>query len=171
MMAQLIKNGAVAVDAWKTLEIAEGETPESVALPAGDVIFPLAVWQARKAEIVSCHKRIGLLLHPDERVEEIAGDLDYFVVIAIDFPKFVDGRGYSTAALLRQRYRYQGELRAVGDVLHDQLFFLKRVGFDSYALKDGKDAGHAIAAGFTPFANPYQGATDQPLPAFRRRTG
>ena len=170
MMAQLIKGRAVAVDSWKTLELQEGETPESVALPAGDVIFPLAVWQARKAEIISCHKRIGLLLQPDERVEEVAGDLDYFVVIAVHFPKFVDGRGYSTAALLRQRYRYQGELRAAGDVLHDQLFFLKRVGFDSYALKEGKDAVHAIESGFTTFAEPYQGATDQPLPAFRRRT-
>jgi uncharacterized protein (DUF934 family) len=170
MMAKLIKNQAVAVDPWKTLELAEGETPESVALPAGDVIFPLAVWQARNAEIISCHKRIGLLLQPDERVEEVAGDLDYFVVIAVHFPKFVDGRGYSTAALLRQRYRYQGELRAVGDVLHDQLFFMKRVGFDSYALKEDKDAAHAIESGFTTFAAPYQGATDQPLPAFRRRT-
>ena len=169
-MAQLIKGRAVAVDSWKTLELQEGETPESVALPAGDIIFPLAVWQARKAEIISCHKRIGLLLQPDDRVEEVAGDLDYFVVIAVHFPRFVDGRGYSTAALLRQRYHYQGELRAVGDVLHDQLFFLKRVGFDSYALKEDKDAVHAIESGFTTFAEPYQGATDQPLPAFRRRT-
>jgi uncharacterized protein (DUF934 family) len=169
-MAHLIKNRSVAVDAWKTLELAEDETPEAVTLPAGEVIFPLAVWRARKAEIVSCHKRIGLLLQPDDRVEEVAADLDYFVVIAVHFPKFVDGRGYSTAALLRQRYRYQGELRAVGDVLHDQLFFMKRVGFDSYALKDDKDAVHAIETGFTTFAEPYQGATDQPLPAFRRRT-
>jgi hypothetical protein len=98
IMAQLIKHRAVAVDSWTTLEIAEGETPETVALPAGDVIFPLAVWQARKAEIISCHKRIGLMLQPDERVEDVAADLEYFVVIAVAFPKFVDGRGYSTAA-------------------------------------------------------------------------
>ena len=81
-MAQLIKLGAAATDSWQTLEIAEGETPETVALPTGDVIFPLAVWQARKAEIISCHKRIGLLLQPDERVEDVAADLDYFIVIA-----------------------------------------------------------------------------------------
>ena len=168
-MAQLIKNGSVAVDTWRTLEIAAGETPETVTLPAGDVIFPLAVWQARKTEIVSCHKRIGLLLNPDDRIEDIAADLDYFVVIAVHFPKFVDGRGYSTAALLRRRHHYQGELRAVGDVLHDQLFFMKRVGFDAWALKDGKDAGFALDHGFTPFADTYQAATDQPLPAFRRR--
>jgi uncharacterized protein (DUF934 family) len=116
------------------------------ALPAGDIIFPFAVWQARKAEIISCHKRIGLLLQPDERVEDIAADLDYFIVIAVNFPKFVDGRGYSTASLLRQRYNYPGELRAVGDVLHDQLFFMQRVGFDAYALKDEKNAVYATGS-------------------------
>ncbi len=168
-MAQLIKHGTATVDTWKTLEIAEGETPETAALPAGDVIFPLAVWQARQAEIIFCHKRIGLLLQPDERVEDIAADLDYFIVIAVNFPKFVDGRGYSTASLLRQRYHYQGELRAVGDVLHDQLFFMQRVGFDSYALKDGKNVVVAIEAGFSPFSDAYQASTTLPQPRFRRR--
>ena len=168
-MPQLIKHNAVSGDSWLNLALNEGETAESVALPAGDVIFPLAVWQARKTEIISCHKRIGLLLQPDDRVEDVAGDLDYFIVIAVNFPKFVDGRGYSTASLLRQRYHYQGELRAVGDVLHDQLFFMKRVGFDSFALKDGKNAEYAIDAAFTVFGDAYQGATTQPQPAFRRR--
>lgn len=169
MMAQLITRQNATVDTWKTLELGEGETPETVALPAGDVIFPLAVWLARKNEIVSCHKRIGLLLQPNERVEDVAGDLDYFIVIAVNFPKFVDGRGYSTAALLRQRYDYQGDLRAVGDVLHDQLFYMRRVGFDSYALKEGKNAVYAIERGFTTFGETYQVATDQPQPYFRRR--
>ena len=169
MMAQLIKNQALAADTWQTLELAEGEAPDSVALPAGDIIFPFAVWQARKDEIIATHKRIGLLLDGDDRVEEIAGDLDYFIVIAISFPKFVDGRGYSTAALLRQRYRYQGELRAVGDVLHDQLFFMQRVGFDAYAFKDGKDAAKALASGFATFSDAYQTSTSQQLPYFRRR--
>ena len=168
-MAQLIKHSAVAVDTWKTLELAEGETPETVALPAGDIIFPFAVWQARKAEIISCHKRIGLLLQPDERVEDLADDLDYFIVIAVNFPNFVDGRGYSTASLLRQRYKYQGELRAVGDVLHDQLFFMQRVGFDAYALKDEKNAVYALETGFSSFSNAYQASTNQPQPYFRRR--
>jgi uncharacterized protein (DUF934 family) len=168
-MSQLIKQGTAAVDSWKTLEIAEGETAETVALPAGDVIFPLAVWLARKAEIIAGHPRIGLLLGPDERVEEVAADLDRFELIAVHFPKFVDGRGYSTASLLRQRYKYQGEVRAVGDVLHDQLFYMQRVGFDSYALKDGKNAVYAIEAGFRPFSDAYQASTTQPQPYFRRR--
>ena len=168
-MAQLIREQKVVADAWTTLQLAEGDTPETIALPAGDLIVPLAVWQVRKAEIISRHQRIGLLLQPNERVEDVAADLGHFAVVAINFPRFVDGRGYSTAALLRQRYRYQGELRAVGDILHDQLFFMRRVGFDSYALKDGKDVVYALDKGFTTFSEAYQAATDQPQPYFRRR--
>jgi uncharacterized protein (DUF934 family) len=167
-MAQLIKNGVAARDSWQILELAEGESPETVALPDGEVIFPLAVWLARKDEILS-RPTIGLLLQPADRVEDIAGELASFALIAVNFPKFVDGRGYSTAALLRQRYGYTGELRAVGDVLHDQLFFMRRVGFDSYALKDGKNLPYAIEAAFKPFGDAYQGATDQAQPHFRRR--
>lgn len=168
-MPQLINTQAVAVDPWQTLEIGEGETPEGVALPAGDVLFPLAVWQARRAEILAGRSRVGLVLKPDDRVEDVAADLGQFAVIAVFFPKFVDGRGYSTASLLRQRYGYAGELRAVGDVLHDQLYFMRRVGFDSYALKDGKDAAYAIAAGFSTFSDGYQASTSEPQPLFRRR--
>ena len=167
-MAQLIKNGVAASDSWQILELAEGESPETVALPDGEVIFPLAVWLARKDEILS-RPTIGLLLQPADRVEDIAGELASFALIAVNFPKFVDGRGYSTAALLRQRYRYEGELRAVGDVLHDQLFYLKRVGFDSYALKDGKDPAVALQSAFATFGDAYQASTDQPQPLFRRR--
>lgn len=167
-MAQLIKHGVATTDSWQILDLAAGESPETVALPEGDVIFPLAVWQARKDEIVS-RPTIGLLLQPADRVEDVAGDLASFNLIAVNFPKFVDGRGYSTAALLRQRHGYTGELRAVGDVLHDQLFFMRRVGFDSYALKDGKSLDYAITAGFKPFTEAYQGATDQAQPYFRRR--
>ena len=167
-MAQLIKNGLAATDTWKILELAEGESPETVALPEGDVIFPLTVWLARKDEIVS-RPTIGLLLQPSDQVEDVAGELASFNIIAVNFPKFVDGRGYSTAALLRQRHGYTGELRAVGDVLHDQLFFMRRVGFDSYALKDGKNAVYAIEAGFSTFGETYQASTTQPQPYFRRR--
>lgn len=170
MMAQLIKHQALAANPWQTLTLAEGETPETVALPAGDVIFPLAVWLARKNEIVSCHKRIGLLLEGDDAFEQIIDDLHYFIVVAINFRKFVDGRGYSVASLLRQRHGYAGELRAVGDILHDQLFYLKRVGFDAYVLKDGKNAVHAIENAFSTFSDVYQASTDQPEPAFRRHT-
>ena len=168
-MAQLIKNGAVTVDGWQTLELADGETPETVALPNGDVIFPLAVWQARKAEITARTTGFGLLLQPADTLAGLEADLGKFALIAINFPKFVDGRGYSLASLLRQRHAYQGELRAVGDVLHDQLFFMQRVGFDAYDFKDDKDAENALKKAFSSFSETYQTSTRQPQPYFRRR--
>ncbi|MEN3372107.1 DUF934 domain-containing protein [Dechloromonas sp. ZS-1] len=167
-MAQLIQNQSAAVDTWQTLELAEGDTPESIALPAGNLIVPLAVWQARQGELAG-REQLGLLLQPADRVEDVAADLKRFAIIAVNFPKFVDGRGYSTASLIRQRYGYTGELRAVGDVLHDQLFFMRRVGFNSFALKDGKNISYALEAGFTTFSDAYQGATSEPQPFFRRR--
>jgi uncharacterized protein (DUF934 family) len=86
----------------------------------------------------------------------------------VNFPKFADGRGYSTARLLRERYGYHGEIRAIGDVLHDQLFFMKRCGFDAYAVRADKDIEAALA-GFDDFSDAYQAAVDQPQPLFRRR--
>lgn len=167
-MAQLIQNQSAAVDTWQTLELAEGDTPESIALPAGNLIVPLTVWQARQGELAG-REQLGLLLQPADRVEDVAADLKRFAIIAVNFPKFVDGRGYSSASLIRQRYGYTGELRAVGDVLHDQLFFMRRVGFSSFALKDGKNVSYALEAGFTTFSEAYQGATSEPQPHFRRR--
>lgn len=168
-MTRLIKNNAVVDDGWTALTLAEGETPASVALPAGDVLFPAAVWLARKAEILAGRQRVGLLLQPDDKVEDVAADLAHFTVVAVNFPKFVDGRGYSTASLLRQRYGYAGELRAVGDVLHDQLFYMRRVGFDAFALREDKSVDYALEKGFTTFSEGYQASTSQPQPFFRRR--
>lgn len=168
-MARIIKNGGIAEDNWQTLVLGEGDSPETVTLPAGEVLFPLAVWLARQDEIAARRELPGLLLQPDERVEDIAGELGRFAVIAVNFPKFVDGRGYSTAALLRQRHGYRGELRAVGDILHDQLFYLRRVGFDAFALRADKNADYSLEQGFATFSESYQTSTDQPLPYFRRR--
>lgn len=169
MMARLIKNNAVIDDAWTSLALNEGDDPATVTLPAGSVLFPLAVWLARKDEILARTDALGLLLQGNDPVEEIGADAARFSVIAIHFPKFVDGRGYSAASLLRRRYGYTGELRAVGDVLHDQLFYMKRVGFDAFALREDKSADYAVEKGFNAFSERYQVSTDQAQPLFRRR--
>jgi uncharacterized protein (DUF934 family) len=90
-------------------------------------------------------------------------------MVAVHFPKFNDGRGYSSARLLRERLGFAGELRAVGDVLRDQLFLLARCGFDSFALRADQDPASALSA-FKDFSVRYQAATDEVLPLFRRRT-
>lgn len=88
-------------------------------------------------------------------------------LVAIEFPVFTDGRGYSFAALLRRRHGFAGELRAVGDVLIDQIFALKRVGFSTFAVRADQDRDRAVRA-LSTFSDAYQGATDVALPAFRR---
>ena len=87
--------------------------------------------------------------------------------VAVDFPKFMDGRGFSYARELREQRRYQGEIRAVGDFIRDQLFYMKRCGFSSYALPS--DELEAALASLNDFSESYQSSVDQPLPLFRRR--
>ena len=167
-MPRLIKNDRIVDDAWTRLVLTEGEAPESVALPNASVIFPLAVWQAQRTAILARPHEVGVWLDSHESAETLAGDLAHLSVIAVNFPKFTDGRGYSTARLLRERYGYGGEIRAIGDVLHDQLFFMRRCGIDAYAVRADKDIEAALA-GLSTFSETYQAAVDQPQPLFRRR--
>ncbi len=110
---------------------------------------------------------LGVRLANDVDPEALAAELPKWDAVAIEFPKYTDGRGYSLARLLRERYGYTGELRAVGDVLHDQLMFMERCGFDAYELKAGKDIQGALSA-FEAIDVRYQPATDQPLPLWKR---
>lgn len=168
-MSRLIKQRSIVDDHWQLLRLNEGETPESLSLPTQATIYPLAVWQARKSDILASRQPLGVWLDADESPEGILGDLGHFQIIAVNFPKFVDGRGYSTARLLRSRYGWHGELRAIGEVLHDQLYYMKRCGFDSFALKEGKDIDGALAKAFETWSENYQAAVDQKQPLFRRR--
>ena len=167
-MSKIIKNGQVIDDAWLVLKLAEGETPEAIALPDAPTLLPLAVWLARKDEIIARRQPVGIWLESSEGPEAIADDLSHFAVIGVNFPKFADGRGYSTARLLRERFAYNGEIRALGDVLQDQLFLLRRCGFDAFAVRQDKDIEAALA-GLKAFSESYQSAVDQPQPLFRRR--
>ena len=94
-------------------------------------------------------------------------DVDKFSVIAVDFPKFSDGRSYSIAYNLRVRLGYTGELRAIGDVLRDQLFYMQRVGFDAFEPRPDRKIEDAIK-GLSDFSEFYQKSVDQKLPLFRR---
>jgi uncharacterized protein (DUF934 family) len=109
-----------------------------------------------------------LRLEPHEDPAAVADRLGRTLRVEVNFPKFTDGRGYSIARLLRERYGYRGELRAVGDVQRDQLFYLARVGFDAFLLREGEDADAALAA-LEDFSEAYQASVERPLPLFRRR--
>lgn len=169
-MSRIIRDGAVVTDNWQILQLAEGDEPSSLTLPGDPVIFPLALWLAQREAILARNQDFGLWLAGGEDLEAIAHDFALFKIIAIEFPKFADGRGYSTARLLRSRWGYAGELRAIGEVLHDQLFYMQRVGFNSFALTAGKNIDLALASAFSTFSESYQTAVDKKQPLFRRRS-
>ncbi len=170
-MAKIIKNGAVIDDAWQVVRLAEGEDAQTTALPEGPLLVPLSIWQERRTELVARQQQhgwaLGVWLAPNEDPQAIASDLELFAVIGVDFHKFVDGRGYSTARLLRSRYGYQGELRSIGDVQRDQLFYQRRVGFDAFAVRDDHDI-EAAAKGLNVFDAAYQYSTDCDIALQRR---
>jgi len=166
-MGILIKNAKIETDSWRLLELADGSLP---AIPAtGDLVVPLELWQAASSALLAHPGRLGICLSSGEEPSLIADSLQAFGLIAVHFPHFTDGRGYSTARLLRERYGWRGELRAIGDVQRDQLFYLSRCGFDAFLLNDGQDAEAALAA-LGDFSEAYQTSVERPLPLFRRRT-
>ena len=110
----------------------------------------------------------ALRLEPTDDPAGFAERLGAAARVEVNFPKFSDGRGYSIARLLRERHGYRGELRAVGDIQRDQLFYLSRVGFDAFQLREGEDADEALAA-LRDFSEAYQASVERPQPLFRRR--
>lgn len=166
-MAVIIKNRQVATNTWQLLKA--GADHNLPAVPAtGDVIVPLAQWLAQKDALLARQGRLGVWLANTDDPAAIAADLNHFEVVAVEFPHFTDGRGSSIARLLRERYGWTGELRAIGDVIRDAVFYLSRCGFDAFELKAGEDAQAALSA-FDDFSEAYQTSVERPQPLFRRR--
>lgn len=153
----LIKDRQIVADSWR-------HVGDDEPLPAeGGVIVSLTRWQTEREVLEGRNAPLGIRLNSDARPETIAADLDRFGVVALEFPAFKDGRAFSSARLLRERYRYTGELRAVGEVLRDQLQFMLRCGFDAFEYAGLTAADQAMTA-FDEIGVVYQTAAD------RRRT-
>jgi uncharacterized protein (DUF934 family) len=149
----LIRTNGPAEDLWTFVK---DEEP----LPAeGAVIVTLARWQANRDQLAARTTPMGIRLKSGQSPSQIAGDLERFDVVALEFPKFTDGRAYSGARLLRERFGFRGELRAVGNVLRDQLAFMRRCGFDSFEIPATADAA-AWAGSLRGISVVYQPATD-----------
>lgn len=136
------------------------------------IIVPLAVFIKRKAELQTRINQgeVGVWIETHEILEhltEAQADLNTLPIIAVHVERFADGRIFSLGTLLRTRYGFKNELRAFGDVLRDQLFFLKRSGFTSYLIRADRNATEAITS-LEDFTTPYQGAVDEPRPIFQR---
>jgi uncharacterized protein (DUF934 family) len=145
---------------------------DGTEIPAtGKILLPLPIWLANKDALASrmVAGEIGIVLQTHEPIEALAeafDDLNSLPVIAVYVQIFADGRNFTLGNLLRTRYGFKNELRAVGDIMRDQLYFLKRSGFNSYQIKEGRNAQEAIAS-LNDFTQPYQGATDD-VPVWRR---
>jgi len=162
----LIKAGKVVEDAFFDASGAEAIPP------SGPVIVSLEQWQKQRDALLARGTPLGIRLHSDQSPEAIASDVDHFALIALEFPKFRDGRAYSYARLLRERYGFKGELRAVGDVLMEQLFFMVRTGFDAFDLQQSPDPVAAFETALKDFTVWYQPTGDGRPTAMqlRRRT-
>ena len=141
----LIKSGALVDDPWRTVsdqaDLATDEVPQIISLER---------WQQAEGGPRGWPRRLGIRFRSDQSPALVAGDLGRFEIVALEFPKFTDGRAFSYARLLRERYAYRGEVRAVGNVLRDQFLFMLRCGFDAFEVDCERplEAWHQAVAEF-----------------------
>ncbi|MES2501996.1 MAG: DUF934 domain-containing protein [Pseudomonadota bacterium] len=152
--------------------VTDTQIADTVIPATGKVIVPLSVFIARKQTLSAriANSEIGVWLDTHELLADLVShqpDLNALPIIAVHVERFADGRIFSLGTLLRTRYGFKNELRATGDVLRDQLFFLKRSGFSSFLLRADRSAVEALAS-LNDFTAPYQGAVDEPRPVFTR---
>jgi len=141
---------------------------DETGIPKGDVIVSLARFQQEGERLLGEGRSVGVRIEASEAVEDLAYDLPRLAVVALVFPKYRQGQAYSSATLLRERYGYRGELRAVGEVLREQARFMVRCGFDAFEPADGStpvEWTHKVGE----FRHVYQRAADHQAPAFEER--
>src|SRR5690606_25814020 len=166
-MSGLIRNGDLVDDPFADVTAAD-EIPDD-----GAVIVSLEQWRAHRDALAARGYPIGIKLRSDESPEAIADELAHFDVVALEFPKFRDGRAYSYARILRERLGYARELRAVGDVLLEQLHFMLRCGFDAFEIRDPDPLGayRAAAADYTVWYQPTGDGRPTAMELRRRSAG
>ena len=196
--SQLILNQSISLDEWTFVPLPSGneevkkqagkvvlfkltgeslptelQIDETVIPQAGKIIVPLSVYLKNRDALQTRLKNneIALWLATHETLDALLvseKDINVFPLIAVFVERFQDGRIFTLGNLLRTRYQFKNTLRAFGDVLQDQLFYLKRSGFDSYLIKAGKDVHEALKA-LQSFSEPYQGAVDITEPVWKRK--
>lgn len=157
-----IKDGAIATDEWIDVE---GDEPVPPDLPA--IVSPDWLFAASPEALANRSAPLGVAWPNDRPVSELAPHLPRLALVALEFPSFRDGRAYTQARLLRERYQFKGEVRATGDVLRDQFLFMVRSGFDAFEVKKPADA-EAFAQAVGAFSIRYQPVAGE-LPTFRSR--
>jgi uncharacterized protein (DUF934 family) len=141
---------------------------DDAGLPPGDVIISLTRFQTEGDHLLAEGRKVGVRLEPAEEVEALVYDLPRIAIVAVAFPKYRDGRAYTAARLLRERYGFKGEIRAVGEVLREQAGFMVRVGIDAFEPADGATVEQWAHAAHRQ-RHVYQRAADRRIPAFAER--
>lgn len=149
---QIIRNNSVVDDPWQKLD--SEPCPDS-----GDITVSVERWKQEKNRLSNHNGKLGVRLSPEASVDDIASDLDRLDLIILEFPALTDGRLFSVARILRGRMGYRGEIRASGSFIRDQIFFLSRVGVDSFELDSESDPESAISA-LAEFSVKYQPSSD-----------
>jgi uncharacterized protein (DUF934 family) len=197
MNSQLILNSQIVKDDWETIllpkvnievkkqagkvvmfKLTGDDSPTSEQVDktkfsnSGKIILPMKVFLKHKVQLQTRlkNKEIGIWIDTHEEIEsfiEEIKDINAFPILAVRVSKFADGRIFSIGSQLRTKFKYKNILRAFGDVLRDQLFFLKRTGFDSYLIREDRNANDALNA-LKDFTLPYQGAINDPMPAWKK---
>lgn len=166
-MPKLISQDAVMSNHWTVMKASTG--PEILqAVPGKNFIVPLQFWKLYQEELSEYEGGIAVWLNSDEQPGQIADAINSLPLIALNFPVFSDGRSYTNARELRQKYAYKGEIRAIGDVLRDQLYYMAQCGFDSFEIRHDQDTEICLDA-FKDFKTGYQSTIAEPTPLFRRR--
>lgn len=155
----IIRDRTVVEDHWSHAPDVAQQWGRS--LPKGDIIVPLACWQTSRSALLNRGSAIGVSLRESDDIGAIAADLLHFGLVALRFGSFTDGRAFSQARQLRERYSYRGEIRAVGRFLRDQLLFMERCGFNAFEMTDEPDL-HAAMRAFSEISVRYQPGVDGP---------
>ncbi len=149
---KIIKDKQIIEDSWQ--HIADDEE-----IGNGDITVSLSRWSSEKNTLANHSGNIGVRIAPADNVADIADDLNKINLIAVELPAFTDGRAFSHARLLRSRYGYEGEIRAVGKYMADQAFYLQRVGVNAFELEDTEEYP-AVISTLNDFTVKYQASTN-----------
>lgn len=159
-MRQIIKDGQLVDDNWTMVD-------EVGLFPEGKILISSSSWNEQQVQISKRYGEVGIWMTSEEQPEDIE-NVARIPVIAVLFENFMDGRGFSIARLLRERFDFQGEIRAVGSPIRDQLTYMVKCGFNAFDLADHYDPEEALTS-LSDFSESYQTSVDQKEPLFRRR--